>query len=283
MQIDPNALVHPSAQLGPGVTVGPFSVIESGAKIGAGCQIASRVTIKSGVTLGVENVVEEGAVLGGLPQHLDRIKSPGPLLIGDRNVIRENVTLHLAMTDTGVTRVGDDCLLMVGSHVAHDCEIGDRVVLTNNVLLAGHVTIGARAYLGGGAAIHQFCRIGRVAMVGGMARVTQDIPPFVTLDGGTGSVVGLNRVGLRRAGLDLQAMRSVKAAYQLIYRSGLSFEERLAALDAEFPTGPASEFAPFFRDSERGFVRERRTPPGATIRVMQDEVEERANEQRRAG
>ena len=287
MSIDPFAMVHPTAQLGPSVEVGPFSIIEAGAVIGSGCKIAPRVTIKSGVTLGSENTVAEGAVIGGLPQHLQRIESPGPVVIGDRNVIRENVTIHKAMTEAGETRIGNDCLLMVATHVAHDCVIGDRVVLTNNVMLAGHVTIGERAYLGGGAAIHQFCRVGRVAMVGGMARVTQDIPPFVMIDGGSGAVVGLNRVGLRRAGLDLADMRQVKAAYQVIYRSGLSLEARLEELDAQFSSGPAADFAPFFREGERGFVRERRTPPGATIRVLQDAVDDAAttpsSQQRKAG
>ncbi len=270
MLIDPLAMVHPAAQLGPGVEIGPFSVIEAGAVIGPGCQIASRATIKEGVTLGADNIVGEGVVLGGLPQHLKRIESPGPLFIGDRNIIRENVTVHRAMTAGGQTRIGSDCLLMVASHVAHDCVIEDRVVLTNNVMIAGHVTVGERAYLGGGAAIHQFCRVGRVAMVGGMARVTQDIPPFVMIDGGSGAVVGLNKVGLRRAGFDLQDIRNIKAAYQLIYRSGLSLESRLAALETEFSDGPAADYASFFREGERGFVRERRTPPGATIRVIHD-------------
>ncbi|MEM6331365.1 MAG: acyl-ACP--UDP-N-acetylglucosamine O-acyltransferase [Planctomycetota bacterium] len=281
--IDPLAVVQPGASIGPGVEVGPFAVIEAGAVVGPGCTIASRAVVKSGVTLGADNTVAEGAVLGGVPQHLQHIESPGPLTIGDRNIIRENVTLHRAMTATGETRVGSDCLLMVASHVAHDCVIGNRVVLTNNVMLAGHVTIGDRAYLGGGAAVHQHCRIGRVAMVGGMARVTQDIPPFVTIDGGTGSVVGLNKVGLRRAGLGLEEVRQVKAAYQIIYRSGLPLEGRLAALDAAFAAGPAADFAPFFRGGDRGFARERRMPPGATLRVLRDGVDETAAEARRAG
>lgn len=285
MAISSHAIVDPSAIIGPDVEIGPFSIVEADAVIGPGCQIGPRVTIKSGVTLGQNNTIAEGAVIGGLPQHLMRIESPGPVVIGDRNIIRENVTIHRAMTADGVTRIGSDSLLMVAAHVAHDCHLGDRVILTNNVMLAGHVTVGERAYLGGGAAVHQFCRIGRVAMVGGMARVTQDVPPFVTIDGGTGHVVGLNRVGLRRAGLDLEAVREVKAAYHLIYRSGLSLADRLAGLEEQFPSGPAAEFAPFFRDSQRGFIRERRMPPGSTIRVLQDEVEAepKVDDRRKAG
>ena len=183
MAHDPLARISREAQLGSDVVVGPFCVIESGAVIGDRCQLSAHVTVKSGVTLGADNVIEEGAVLGGRPQHLNRIEHPGPVVIGDRNVIREHVTVHKAMHSDGVTRIGSDCLLMVGSHVAHDCRLGSNVVLTNHVLLAGHVQVGDRAYLGGGAAVHQYCRVGRLAMVGGLARVAQDIPPFVMIDG----------------------------------------------------------------------------------------------------
>ncbi|MCA9240898.1 MAG: hypothetical protein KDA37_11895, partial [Planctomycetales bacterium] len=169
----------------------------------------------------------------------------------------------------------NDCLLMVGSHVAHDCTVGNNVVLTNNAMLGGHVEVGDRAYLAGGAAVHQFCRVGRIAMVGGLARVTQDVPPFVLIDGESFAVVGLNKVGLRRAGLLLEEVRDLKAAYQIFYRSGLTFEERLETISAEFLHGPAAEFGEFFLGGSRGFVRERRTPPGATIRPIHDAVIER--------
>lgn len=275
------AVISPEAQVGVGVQLGPFSVIESGATVGDGCQIASRVTIKSGATLGADCIVEEGAVLGGMPQHLSRIENPGPVVIGDRNVIRENVTVHLAMHADGETRIGNDCLLMVGSHIAHDCTVGDNVVLTNNVLLAGHVTIGDRAYLGGGAAVHQFCRVGRIAMVGGLARVAQDVPPFVMVDGDSDLLVGLNRVGLRRAGFTQEQISELKAAYRLFYRSGLSFEERLEALSGEYSSDVTGEFEQFFRGGSRGFTRERRSPPSVAIRPIHEEVADR--EERRKG
>jgi UDP-N-acetylglucosamine acyltransferase len=165
---------------------------------------------------------------------------------------------------------------MVGAHVAHDCHLGDNVILTNNVMLGGHVHVDDRAYVSGGVAVHQFCRIGHLAMVGGLARVRQDVPPFVTLDGGTTMVVGLNRVGLRRAGYGLEQMEQLKNAYRLIYRSGLPWDEMLDQLEREFVEGPASEFAAFFRDGQRGFVQERRTPPGATVRLVREEDEGRA-------
>ena len=144
------------------------------------------------------------------------------------------------------TRIGNRCLLMVGAHVAHDCTLGDNVILTNNTMLGGHVSVDDRAYLSGSVAVHQFCRIGRLAMVGGLARVRQDVPPFVTIDGGTTMVVGLNKVGLRRAGFSPSEVLQLKAAYRLIYRSGLSWEEMLDALRLEFHEGPAAEFLPFF-------------------------------------
>jgi UDP-N-acetylglucosamine acyltransferase len=289
VSIHPSAIVDPTAQLGRDVEIGPFAMVEAGAKIGDRCKIGPRSTVKSGSTLGCDNSLYEGAVLGGLPQLAAPTGPPGKLIVGDRNVFRENVTVHLAMTEKGVTRIGSDCLLMVASHVAHDCVIADRVILTNNVMLAGHVTVGERAFLGGGAAVHQHCRVGRIAMVGGMARIVQDVLPFVTIDGDSGAVVGLNRVGLRRSGMSRDEMAEIKEAYRIIYRSGESFAERLAMLSERFQEGPAAELEPFLRDTSRGYARERRSPPGGTIRVIEDAmdspVEEMTEKQsnRRAG
>ncbi|MEQ8848361.1 acyl-ACP--UDP-N-acetylglucosamine O-acyltransferase [Botrimarina sp.] len=268
MKIHPTAIVDPSADLAPGVSVGPMAIIESGARIGEECRIEARASIKTGVTLGPGNTVCEGAVIGGLPQHIAPPGPPGTVAIGSGSVFRENCTVHRAMQADAVTRIGDSCMLMVGAHVAHDCLVGDHVILANNVMLAGHVSVGDRAFLGGGCAVHQHCRVGRIAMIGGLARVIQDVPPFVTIDGRSGAVVGLNRVGLRRAGLTRGEMADVKEAYQVLYRSGLSFEERLAALSEQFEEGPASELGPFLRETSRGFARERRDPPGGTIRVI---------------
>src|SRR5690606_14452205 len=170
------------------------------------------------------------------------------------------------------TQLGDDCLIMVGSHLAHDCVVGNHVVLTNNVMLAGHVTVGDRAYLGGGAAVHQYCRVGRNAMVGGLARIVQDVPPFMMIDGESNQVVGLNKVGLRRAGFTPQERNDLKEAYQVLYRQGLNWEEVLAALEERFAAGPAAELAPFLRGTSRGYLRERRTPPKATIRLVRDDL-----------
>ncbi len=271
MSIHPLAVVSPHAELGADVHVGPFSIIEAGVVVGDGSRLASRVVVKSGTVLGRDNQLFEGAVIGGMPQHIHMPQHPGRVEIGDGNVIRENVTIHRAMEAGHSTQIGNRCLLMVGAHIAHDCRLGEGVILTNNVLLAGHVEVGDKAYLSGAVAVHQFCRVGRLAMVGGMARVRQDVPPFVTIDGGSTMVVGLNKVGLRRAGFSTEEIRQLKAAYQVIYRSGLAWEEMLDALAIEFPKGPAAEYLSFFADGKRGFVQERRTPPGAIVRIHRDD------------
>ena len=274
MSIHPLAAVSPYAILGRDVKIGPFSVVEPGVEIGEGTTLASRVVVRTGTTLGRDNIVCEGTVLGGMPQHLHMPEFPGRVVIGDGNVIRENVTVHRAMEAENVTQIGNSCLLMVGAHVAHDCKVGDNVILTNNSLLGGHVTVGDRAFVSGGVAVHQFCRIGRLAMVGGLARVTRDVPPFVTIDGGSTMVVGLNRVGLRRAGFSTQELIDLKEAYRVIYRSGLPWEEMLDTLQTQFTSGPAADFLTFSLSGHaRGFVQERRTPPGATVRIVRDEQE----------
>lgn len=277
MSIHPSAFVDPDAQIGDEVEIGPFAVVEAGAAIGDRCKIHARGTVKSGVTLGPDCQVHEGAVLGGLPQHIAPPGPPGGLTIGAGCIFRENSTVHRAMYADQETRIGDACMLMVCAHVAHDCVVGDHVILTNNVMLAGHVHVGERAFLGGGCAVHQHCRVGRIAMIGGLARVAQDVLPFVTIDGDTGAVVGLNRVGLRRSGMSREEIADVKEAYRIIYRSGESFERRLDMLSTQFTEGPASELAPFLGETSRGFVRERRSPPGGTIRVIEDALDASAD------
>lgn len=267
MKIHPTAVVSPRAVVHSSVEIGPFAVVEPDAVVGQGCKLAGRSTVKSHVVLGRDVVVGEGAVLGGMPQHISPPEHPGRVIIGERTVIRENVTVHRAMNTEGETRVGCDCLLMVNSHVAHDCRVGNRVILTNNVLLGGHVTVGDRAVLGGSVGVHQHCRIGRLAMIGAFARIVQDVPPFVLTDGEGGMIVGLNKVGLRRSGMDRAEIIELKQAYRLIYRQGYTFDDMVAALEQTYASGPPSEFAEFFKSSKRGFVQERRSPPKVAIRL----------------
>ena len=272
MSIHPTACVSPSAQVAQDAQIGPFCVIEPETTIGAGCVLESRVSIKQGTTLGAKNRVFEGAVLGGLPQHVHIPDQPGRVIIGSGNVIRENVTIHRALAPDHATVIGNDCLLMVNTHVAHDCHFGNNVIVTNNALLAGHVVVGDRAYISGAAAVHQFCRVGTFAMVGGQAHMVQDVPPYVTVDGLSSLVVGLNKVGLRRAGYDQAAIQELMAAYRVIYRGGLRWAEILEQLRTRFPTGPAALFYEFLSTTARGITSERRAPPGATIK-LRDTVE----------
>lgn len=283
MKAHPASVVSPEARIGSDVVIGPFCVVESDVTIGDGCILESHVVIKDKTILGPRNHIHDAAILGGIPQHLQRPETTGSLIIGADNTIRENVTIHRALHDGEATMVGDGNLIMVGAHIAHDCTIGDRTIFANNVMLAGHITVDDRAYLSGAVAVHQFCRIGSLAMVGGHARVLKDIPPYVTLDGGTSSVVGLNLVGLRRAGLLLDDIRQLKAAYRLVYRSGLKWVDVVERLAAEFPAGPAARFHEFFTsETKRGFAHERRTPPAVTLKLRNEEALDR-EEKRLAG
>ncbi len=282
-RIHPSAVVDPRAELGSDVEIGPFCVVEAGVTIGSRSSLAARVSVKSGTTLGEENDVFEGVVLGGRPQHLQAHNELGPLEIGRGNTIRENVTIHRGLNGESRTRIGDGNLLMVNAHVAHDCQVGNHTIIANNVLMAGHVLIEDYAYLSGAVGIHQFCRVGAYAMVGGQAHVKQDVPPFVTVDGHASRIVGLNLIGLRRRGFDTAAILQLKAAYRVIYRQGLTWNEVLATLERDFKTGPACEFLKFLVGGTRGFISERRTPAAATVPVPQLKAVPETDDQRKAG
>ncbi len=269
-QIHPSAIVDPAAEIGRDVVIGPFCVIEGGAVIGDGCRLEARVVVKSRSILGKNNEICEGAVLGAAAQHLKGMDPGGTLVIGENNRIRENATLHRGYANEAATVIGDNNLLMVASHVAHDCRVGDNVILVNNVMLGGHVTVEDRAYVGGGVAVHQFCRIGKLAMIGGMARVVQDVPPYVMVEGGITQIVGLNRIGLRRNGYTPAQILQLKEAYRVIYRQGLRWSEVLEILKTEYHTGPAADFYDFLKIGKRGFVQERRISRRATLKIAEN-------------
>jgi UDP-N-acetylglucosamine acyltransferase len=273
--IHPTAVVSDQALLGRDVEIGPFCIVEPGVSLGDRTRLVAQVTIKSGTSVGCDNTICECAVIGGLPQHTRAPEKIGGVRIGDRNTIREHVTIHRAMHEGHDTMIGDDCLIMVGAHIAHDCLIGSRVILTNGVMLGGHVQVGDRACLGGNAAVHQFCRIGRLSMVGGCSKIVQDLPPFMLTDGSTALIVGLNRVGLQRAGFTKPEILELKAAYRVVYREGLTFNEMVETLECRFPQGLVRELAEFYRTGSRGFIQERRSPPKVALRVHPavDEVE----------
>ncbi len=265
--IHPLAFVSPAASIAADVSVGPFCVVEDDVAIGAGCRLEPHVILKSGVRLGDNNHIYEGCVIGGFPQHTRPPQRPGRVDIGSNNVLREHVTIHRPLRDDEATVVGDNNLLMINVHVAHDCRLGSGVIVANNVMLAGHVHIDDRAYISGAVGIHQFCRVGRLAMVGGQAHIVKDVPPYVTVDGASSFVVGLNLVGLRRAGFKTDDIAQLKLAYRLIYRAGLKWSEILQRLPLEFTSGPAVEFHRFFQGGNRGFTHERRIPLRPTLKL----------------
>ena len=210
------AVIDPGARLGEAVRVGPYAVIGGDVEIGAGTTIGPHVVIHPHVRLGEESAVHAHAVLGDLPQDVAFTGAETRLEIGDRNMIRENVTVHRASQPDRSTRIGSDCFLMAGSHVAHDCQVGDRVVLTNNVLLGVVVTVGDGANLGGGAVVHQFCRIGTLAMVGGLGGVGQDVLPYAMARGISARHFRLNTIGLRRAGIKGERYGALETAFRAL-------------------------------------------------------------------
>lgn len=256
-QIHPSACVDPEAQLGQENRIGPFVHIEAGVCIGNGNRIEAHAVLRRGTVLGDGNRVAEHAVLGGLPQDLGfDPDTESAVHIGDRNVLREGVTIHRASRAGEATRIGDDNYLMVNCHLGHDCRLGNRVIIAVGTGLGGFVEVEDRAFISGGVMIHQFARIGRLAMIGGNAKITRDVPPFCLVDGVPARTRGLNVVGLKRAGLDMQQLRNLKRAYRTLFRGGGSLQEALAALEgAEDPQ--VRHLAAFLRASKRGFHRDR--------------------------
>lgn len=227
MKIHSTAIVHPDAKIDEDVSIGPFSIVEAGAKIAEGCSIAGHVQILGRVKIGANCKIDGGTILGGFPQDLkfDPNTNSG-VEIGAENQFRENVTIHRGASEDSWTRVGEQNYLMVGSHLGHDVQIGDHNILANNVLLGGHVKMGSRNFLGGGSAYHQFIHIGDHCMVKGNSSVSQDVPSYV-MCALVNEVHGLNVVGLRRAGFDVDARTDLKKAYELIYRCGLNVSQAL--------------------------------------------------------
>ncbi len=255
--VHPTSLVAPGARLGAGTRVGPYAVVEDEAVLGARCEVRAHAVVKRFARLGEGNQVYEGAVIGGEPQDLSFDGAPTGLRIGDRNTLREGVTVHRANKPGGETVIGSDCFLMAYVHVAHDCHVGDRVIMANNVALAGHVSVGDRAFLSGGVVVHQFCRVGRLAMVGGNTKATQDCLPFVITDGHPARAIGLNVVGLRRAGLVASQIRTLRQGYRLLLRSALPLAEALERM-AALCDPLVDELAEFARTARRSFHRARR-------------------------
>lgn len=249
--IHPHAVVDSAAQLGRNVRVGPGAIIEAGAIVGDDCEIRANAIITGSTTLGSGNQVGYGAVVGAEPQDLGYKGAPTRVVIGNNNVLREYATVHRGTKEGSETVVGDNNFLMVGVHVAHNCRIGNHVIIVNNVLLAGYVEIQDRAFLGGGSVIHQFTRVGELAIMRGLTRISKDVPPYFAA-ATTNHVSGLNRVGMKRAGLTPEARRSVQNLYVTLYRSGLNTTQAMEKLESEPLTAEARKVVEFIRASKRG-------------------------------
>jgi UDP-N-acetylglucosamine acyltransferase len=257
--IHPQAIVHPNAQLDSGVVVGPFCVVGAHVKIGRGTVLHSHVVVEGHTTLGAENQVFPFASVGHAPQDLKYRNEPTELIIGDRNRIREGATLQPGtVQDLGKTLVGSGNLFMAYTHVAHDCIIGDENILANAVQLAGHVIVENRAVLGSMSAVHQFCRVGELAMVGANAMVTQDMPPFCNCHGDRAVLRGLNLIGLKRKGYSSETNAALKKAYALLFSSGYpTVEQAVEKCDEEGLSvfEPVAQLIAFVRQSKRGVLR----------------------------
>ncbi len=250
--IHPTAVIHPGARLGEGCSVGPYAVIEEHVTLGAGCVVGPHVHLTGHTTVGARNRFHAGAVIGDAPQDVKYAGQPTRLRIGDDNLFREHVTIHRSNRLDEDTVIGHGNLFMAGSHVGHNCQIGDRNVIANGALLAGHVTVSGQAFVSGNCLVHQFCRIGRLAMMQGGSKITKDLPPF-TLARDLNRLCGLNIVGLRRAGLTAAQRLQLKQAYRLVFRSNESFQARLTAAKAEFAEAEiVQDFLGFIAASKRG-------------------------------
>lgn len=253
--IHPTAIIDPVAELDSTVAVGPYVIIEGRVSIGSGTRLLPHAHISGRVSIGRDNVIHTGAVIGAPPQHLAYKGADSGVVIGDGNVLREYVTIHRAYHEGHDTVLGNRNFLMAMSHVAHDCRLGDSIIMANGCLLGGHVQVEDNANLSGNVAVHQYVRIGRLAMVGGVTKVTKDVPPFMLVDRNS-LVHGLNTVGLRRAGLDLGTRSRVKEAYRRLYRSGLNVPQAVEQLEAEMAeVAPVAEMVRFIRSSVRGICR----------------------------
>ena len=257
MAIHPTAIIDRHAELDSSVDIGPYAVIGPKVKIGARTRVGPHAVIEGDSTLGENNVVFQFAAIGAIPQDLKYAGEQTRLVIGNHNQIREFATVHIGTAGGGgVTRIANGCLLMANSHVAHDVQLGDGCILANSAALAGHVQVEDRVIFGGLAAVHQFTRIGRLAFVSGGAMVTQDVPPYVTVQGDRAEVVGINTVGLTRAHFKDEQQARVKNAFKILYRSKLGFREAIAHVRAEH--GGFEEIdhlVAFLENSERGVLR----------------------------
>jgi UDP-N-acetylglucosamine acyltransferase len=249
--IHPTAIIHPKAKLDPSVRVGPYAVIEAGVELGPGCVVGPHVYLTGHTKIGTQNRFFAGAVIGEAPQDLKYKDEPTGLVIGDGNVFREYVTVHRSAKIEEATRIGSHCFLMAHCHVAHNCEVGHHVILANGALLGGHVSLADRAFISGNCLVHQFVRVGTLALMQGGSAISKDLPPY-TVARGDNHICGLNTVGLRRAGLTPAERLELKQLYHALFRSKTGFRAALAGAEGRFTSKPAKVMLEFLAGSKRG-------------------------------
>jgi len=254
--VAPTARIHADAAIGPGVRIGEFCVIESDVAIGAGCLLEPYVYVKRWTTLGERNEISAGTVLGTDPLDKGFGGARSYLRIGNENKIREHYTISRGTAPESVTEIGDGNYIMTSGHIAHNCRIGNNTVIASCALLAGYVEVEDQAFISGGVVVHQYSKIGRLAMIGGNTRINSDVPPFFLYAGYNVEAKGVNLVGLKRAGYKASDVSTLKKAYQILYRSGLKLQDALARIEAEIPTPETLHLVAFIRRSERGICRE---------------------------
>jgi UDP-N-acetylglucosamine acyltransferase len=251
MPIHPTAIVDRRAEIDPSADIGPYVVVDGPVVVGAGTRVLAHAVLTGHTRIGRDNVVHMGAVLGHEPQDLSYKGEPTGLVIGDRNIIREHCEIHRATARERATTIGSDNFLFAHSHVGHDCQLGDRILLANGALLGGHVTVGDQAYVSGNCVVHQFVRVGRLALLRGLSRTSRDVPPFCLMDW-THTVRGLNRVGLRRAGFDGGTIRALQNAFAVLFRQRRNLRQAMAEVETAGPSAEVAELLAFIRASKRG-------------------------------
>lgn len=252
--ISDKAVISNKAKIGDGAHVGPFAVIEDDVVVGSGVKIGPHACICKGTTIGNDVQIHMGAVLGNIPQDLSFKDRQTFLKIGDRTVIREYATLHRGTDEGSSTVVGDDCYLMAMSHVGHNCHIGNKVIIANGALLAGHVSVGDFVFISGNAVFHQFCRIGTLAMIGGFTGINKDVPPYMLVRGPS-VIRGVNLVGLRRMKIPREVINSIKEAYRLLFQSDINTAQAIEEIRKLPPAKELDTLIDFIQGSKRGICK----------------------------
>jgi len=265
--VHPTAVVEEGAELGPGVRIGPYAVIGPRVRLGREVEVMAQAVVEGNTEIGAGTCVFPHAVIGGRPQDMKYKGGDTRLVIGERNVLREGVTINTGTeVGGGITRLGDGNVLMANAHVAHDCVLGNRVILANNVMLAGHVCVHDGAILNGGVGVHHFTTIGTYAYVGGLSRITRDVPPYTIVEGHPSRVRGLNLIGLRRARFKDETIRALKEAYRLLYRADLPVKDALARLKVDFAAvKEVQELVCFLEASGSGRLGRQGESPGRDV------------------